>query len=180
MAISQEMRNAVRLWESAYILILDPGANNINFKNRSADAFAWHGFARVQPYRREIGIARPTDPTTTQSVRFQIDFSKDGAIPLIKTDFQVLVMKPEQIAEALLPNPDLLPAEDLLPGLFARYPELQYTDPHLTEYVHVVQSGMNSSLAWIRTLETTTDIQRRNTFTIESDGAGGFQWTPTP
>lgn len=175
-AMSLEMRAVVRPWQTAYILILDPGVNNVNFVNKLSAAFKWHGFARVQPYRREIAVAAPTNPTTTQTVRFQVDFSEDGQIPFLKTGYQIIVVPPELIASALVPGADLLPSEDLLPALFDEFPELEYADPHMTEYVHVVQSSMNSSLAWIRTIETTVNTEVRNTFQIDSDGSGGFQW----
>lgn len=153
LAISQEMRGAVRLWETCQIVIIDPGVNNVNLSTKSPSAFAWNGLARVQPYRREIGVATPTNPTTTQTVRFQVDFSADGVIPFVKHGFQILVLTEAQ-------------------------GNAEQPDPHLTEYVHVINASMNSSLAWIRTYETTVNTEYRNTFAIQSDGAGGIEWTP--
>jgi hypothetical protein len=154
-AISAEMRDAVRPWETAYILILDPGRDMVNFKTKDPAALVWDGRARVQPYRREIAVGVPADPTTTQTVRFQIDFTKDGAIPLIRSGYYVIVIDPALVPDA---------------GIEA------YPDPYITNYVHIVNASMNSSMAWIRTLETITNTERRNDFQIESDGAGGLQW----
>jgi len=177
MGISLEMRKAVRLWQTAYILVLDPGPDKINYREKRPAAFVWHGFARVQPYRREIAVSVPADPTTTQTVRFQLDFEEDGAIPLMRTGFEVIVVPLEMVAMNLVPDPELLSAEDLLLGLFELYPQLDGPpDPHIYDYTHTINASMNSSLAWVRTLETITNTERRNTLHIESNGAGGFQW----
>lgn len=152
MAMSAEMRQAVRQWETCKVAILNPGTNSAYFANKNPLAFVWTGMARVQPYRREIAVAAPTNPTTTQTVRFQIDFSEDGAIPLLKTGYQIIVLTEAQ-------------------------GNTEQPDPHLSEYVHVIQSSMNSSLAWNRTIETTVNTEIRNTFQVEDDGAGGIQWT---
>ena len=156
MGISLEMRKAVRLWQPEYILVPDPGPDKINYREKRPAAFVWHGFARVQPYRREIAVSVPADPTTTQTVRFQLDFEEDGAIPLMRTGFEVVVV-PADLAPADAP------------------PE---PDPHISEYTHTINASMNSSQAWIRTLETITNTERRNTLRIESDGAGGYRWQP--
>ncbi len=152
-AISQEMRQAVRQWESAYVVILDPGANSINLRDKNPAAFKWHGMARVQPYRREVATATTTNPTTNQTVRFQIDFGADGAIPDIKTNWQVVVL-PESISGVAVP------------------------DSFLSVYQHVVRSALNSSLAWIRTIECQVNTEVRPNYQIQSDGAGGWEWTP--
>ena len=153
MAISLEMRDAVRQWETCRIAILNPGKDSINFRNKSQDAFVWTGYARVQEYRREIAVAQVADPTTTASVRFQIDFSKDGAIPLIRTDYQIIVLTEAQ-------------------------GNTEQPDPNLSDYVYVVGKALNSSTAWIRTIETITNTQRRNDFQIIADGSGGIKWAP--
>lgn len=151
LAISQEMRQAVRQWETCRIAILDPGASNVNFRTKSADAFVWTGWARVQPYRREIAVAVPANPTVTQTTRFQIDFSQDGAIPFMRNGFQVVVLTEAQ-GNAVQP------------------------DPHLSGYVHVINAGLNSSLAWVRTLETITNVEKRNDFQIALDDEGVLSW----
>jgi hypothetical protein len=151
MAISAEMAPAVRQWESAYVVIIDPGANNINLRDKNNAAFKWHGMARVQPYRREVATATTTNPTTNQTVRFQIDFGVDGAIPDIKTNWQVVVL-PESLSGIPVP------------------------DPYLSVYQHVVRSAMNSSLAWIRTIECQVNTEVRPNYQIESDGADGWRW----
>lgn len=153
MAISLEMRDAVRQWETCRIAILDPGRSNVNFTNKQPQAFVWTGYARVQEYRREIAVAQVADPTTTASVRFQIDFSKDGAIPLIRTDYQIIVLTEAQ-------------------------GNTEQPDPNLSDYVYVVGKALNSSTAWIRTIETITNTQRRNDFQIIADGSGGIKWAP--
>ncbi len=150
-AISQEMRLALRPWQSVQIVILNPGANNIKFTSKDNSAFVWHGWARYQPYRKDIPIAQVTAPTTTATARFQIDFDADGAIPDIKTNYVVLIVQPSGVT---------------------------YPDPFITQYVHVVTSAMNSSLAWVRTIETIVDTRTRENFAIQSDGSGGYQWVP--
>lgn len=152
-AISEEMRQAVRLWENAYIVILNPGPNGSLIRTKSPTAILWHGYARVQPYRRENQIAQQTDPVTTQTVRFQVDFSKDGNIPDIKTDYCVWVL-PESLSGVAIP------------------------DPFLSQYRYDVNASMNSSFAWIRTIEAVVNSQIRidPADNLESDGAGGYQW----
>lgn len=160
LAISMEMRKSVRMWESAYILIIDPGANNINLTSKNNAAFVWHGLARRQPYRREVQVAQVTNPTTTQTVRFQIDFTEDGPIPDIKTNHQVWVVPTALVLSAT--------GEAIN----------EYPDPYITAYQHVVQGADNSSLAWIRTLETTVDTKVRPNYRVEPNGTGGFRWIP--
>lgn len=158
LAISQEMRKAVRLWETVYVLIIDPGTNNSYLTGKNNAAFVWHGFARRQPYRREIQIAQVTNPTTQNSVRFQIDFSEDGAIPDIKTNWHVWVVPVDQVLAAT--------------GLEIN----AYPDPYITAYQHVVNASDNSSQAWIRTIETSVDTKIRPNYQVIPDGSGGFQW----
>jgi hypothetical protein len=163
LAISQEMRQAVRLWETVYVIVLDPGVNDAYFTGKNSAAFKWHGFARYQPYRKDIPIAQVTNPTTTATARFQIDFDADGAIPDIKTNYRVLIIPASQANE-------ILPAD----GQINEYP-----DPFITQYVHVVTSAMNSSQAWIRTIETIVDTRTRENFAIRSKADDtGFEWIP--
>lgn len=147
LTISDQMRDAVRLWENAHILIIDPGPNSVYLRDKNPLAFVWAGMARVQPYRREVPAAAVGNPTTNQSVRFQIDFSKDGIIPDIKTGWRVLVLT-----------------------------DVEIPDPYISEYEHVVNSALNSSLAWVRTIETQVNTESRPTYQIEPNGLGWFQW----
>ncbi len=153
LAISQEMRKSVRQWESALVAIINPGPNDTWLRDKNNAAFIWSGMARVQPYRREVGTATVTNPTTNQSVRFQIDFSQDGVIPDILTGWQVIVL-PESLTGIELP------------------------DPYISSYQHVVRSNLNSSQAWIRTIETQVNTERRVNWgaAIETNGSGGWQW----
>jgi hypothetical protein len=150
-AISIAMRDSLRGWQTVRVVILDPGTNNVNFTSKNAAAFKWDGWARYQPYRKDIPLAQVTNPTTVTTARFQIDFTKDGPLPDIKTNYIVLIV----------------PA-----------PGFTYPDPFITQYVHVVTSSMNSSLAWIRTVETVVDTRQRENFAIEPDGTGHFRWIP--
>lgn len=158
LAISREMRKSVRMWETAYVLIINPGANNINITSKNDAAFVWHGRARRQPYRREVQSAQVTNPTTTQTIRFQIDFDMDGPIPDIKTNWQVWVVPTSLVLAAT--------GETIA----------EYPDPYISLYQHVIQGADNSSQAWIRTLETTVDTRSRPDYQIEPDGLGGFSW----
>lgn len=155
MAISLEMREAVSAWFTVYVVVLDPGSNGKFIKDKNPAALIWQGYARVQPYRREVFTATPTQPTTNQSVRFQIDFSKDGAIPDIRSEFQVAVL-PVSMTGNELP------------------------DPYLPVYQHIVLSTNNSSLAWVRTLETQSNTQVRVNWTTQFEGNtdDGFTWKP--
>lgn len=151
MAVSLALRDSLRGWQTVRVVILDPGANNVNFTSKNAAAFKWDGWARYQPYRKDIPIAQVTNPTTTATARFQVDFTKDGVIPDIKTNWIVLIVNE---------------------------PGVEYPDPRITGYVHVVTSAMNSSLAWVRTIETIVDTRTRENFAIEPDGSGHFRWVP--
>lgn len=153
LAIKNEMRNAVRQWESVHIVVLNPGENGVYLRDKNNSAFIWHGMARLQPYRREVATATITQPTTNQSVRFQVDFSQDGTLPDIRTDYQVVVL-PESLTGIVL------------------------NDPFLPYYQHIVRSALNSSLAWIRTIEcqVNTDLRVNYSASITSDGLGGFKW----
>ncbi len=139
---------ALRPWQTVQIVILNPGPNNTLFTTKDPAAFVWNGMARYQPYRKDIPIAQVTAPTTTATARFQVDFTRDGVLPDIRTNYQVLIV------------PDL------------------YPDPYISVYVHVVTSAMNSSMAWIRTIETIVDTRTRENFAIQPDGSGGFMWVP--
>jgi hypothetical protein len=147
LAISQEMRKSVRQWENAHIIIINPGPNGTYLRDKSPLAFVWDGMARVQPYRREVPAAAVANPTTNQSVRFQVDFSEDGAIPDMKTGYRILVLD-----------------------------DVEIPDPYISEYEHVVNSALNSSMAWIRTIETQVNTETRANYHFEPDGAGGWQW----
>lgn len=149
--VSLAMRDSLRGWQSVRVVILDPGTNNVYFTSKNAAAFKWNGWARYQPYRKDIPIAQVTNPTTTATARFQIDFTKDGALPDIKTNYIVLIVNEYGVT---------------------------YPDPFITQYVHVVTSSMNSSLAWIRTVETIVDTRTRENFAIQPNGSGGWMWVP--
>lgn len=153
-AIKAAMAPAVRLWEAAYIVILNPGPNGVHLRDKDDAAFIWHGHARVQPYRREVATATTTNPTTNQSVRFQVDFSEDGVIPDIKTDYQVVVL-PESLSG------------------------IELNDPAMPYYQHVVRSALNSSQAWIRTIEAqvNTGVRVQYADSITGDPEAGFTWT---
>lgn len=149
--VSIAMRDSLRGWQTVRTVIIDPGTNNVNLTTKNNVAFKWDGWARYQPYRKDIPIAQVTNPTTTATARFQIDFTKDGALPDIKTNYIVLIVSG---------------------------PGVTYPDPFITQYVHVVTSAMNSSLAWIRTVETIVDTRTRENYAIEPDGTGHFRWIP--
>lgn len=151
LAISDTMRNSVRQWETCRIVILDPGKNSVNFAQKSDAAFVWTGWARVQPYRREIAVAVPADPTVTQTYRFQVDFTKDGVIPLIRSGYRIIAL-PESLGN--IPQPD----------------------PQISDYEHVVNSAVNSSLAWQRTIETITNLERRPDYEFGLDDDGNLVW----
>jgi hypothetical protein len=155
MAISQEMRQAVRLWETVEILIVDPGSNSSNIRNKVPEAIKWHGLARRQPYRREVQAGVVTNPTNNQSVRFQIDFDADGAIPDIHKDWQIFVL-PQSLTGLATP------------------------DNKMSVYLHVVSAADNSNLAWIRTIEcqVNTEIRVNPGNVFQSDGSGGYEWKP--
>lgn len=155
MAISQEMRQAVRPWETVEIIIVDGGANGINIKNKVPEAILWNGLARRQPYRREVGASVVTNPTNNQSVRFQIDFAADGVIPDIRKDYRIYV----------------------LPYSLSGYPT---PDVHMSQYLHIVSAADNSNLAWIRTVEcqVNTEVRVYPENVFQSDGADGYEWKP--
>lgn len=160
LAISQEMRKAVRLWETVYVIILDPGQNKSNYANSNNAAFVWHGFARYQPYRKDIPIAQVTNPTTTATSRFQIDFDADGPIPEVRTNWEVWIV-PVDIANTVVAAEDAITA---------------YNDPDLSRYQWVVTSALNSSLAWQRTVECITDTKTKFSPKVRANGTGGFEW----
>ena len=151
-AISQEMRQSVRMWMGAYVVLINPGPNSVYLRDKNNAAFEWAGLARVQPYRREVATATTTNPTTNQSVRFQVDFGADGVLPDVKTNWQVAVLSP--------PDGTVIP------------------DPYISNYQHVVRSALNSSLAWIRTIECQVNTELRVPYdtSIEPNGSGGWQW----
>lgn len=151
MAMSMEMRKSVRQWETCMVVILDPGVNQAYFRGKSANAFVWSGMARYQPYRREVIANAQTNPTTMQSARFQVDFSEDGVLPEIKTGYRVWVL-PESLSG------------------------IEPPDPYISLYDHVVSASANSSLAWVRTIETEFDTEGRPNYQIASDGSGGWEW----
>jgi hypothetical protein len=151
MAIQQAMAESLRVWQTVKIVILAPGPNSVYFKTKDPAAFLWSGEARYQPYRKDIPIAQVTNPTTTGTARFQVDFTRDGVLPDIRTDYVVLIVP--------------------MAGV-------EYPDPFITQYVHTVTSAMNSSLAWVRTIETIVDTKQRENFAIQPDGSGGFEWVP--
>lgn len=155
MGISMEMRQSVRQWESVEIIIVDPGANSSNVKNKVSSAIKWHGLARRQPYRREVQVGVVTNPTNNQSVRFQIDFDKDGVIPDIHKDWQIFVL-PQSLSG------------------------LETPDQYMDRYLHIVSATDNSSLAWIRTIEcqVNTEIAVNPGNIFQSDGSGGYEWKP--
>jgi hypothetical protein len=160
LAISQEMRKAVRLWETVYVIVLDPGANKAKYLNKDNSAFVWHGFARYQPYRKDIPIAQVTNPTTTATSRFQIDFDADGPIPEIRTNWEVWIV-PAPLASSAIGE------------TVSAYP-----DAEISRYEWVVTSAANSSLAWQRTVECITDTKTRFSPQVEPNGSGGFRWVP--
>ena len=139
MAMSQEMRKGVRMWQSALVVIIDPNMTG------SLPLIVWHGLARVQPYRKDLSQNQVTNPTTTGTVRFQVDFTEDGLIPDIQTNFEVYI----------LPT--------ALSGI-------EYPDPYISEYAHIVTSSMNSSLAWQRTIETTVNTEAKPNYNIVKVG----------
>ena len=161
LGISEEMRQAVRLWESVYCVIINPGANNVNLTTKNNAAFLWHGLARYQPYRKDIPVAQVTNPTTTATARFQIDFGMDGALPDIKTNYHVWIV-PVALANQVLSADEQL---------------AEYPDPFVSQYLHVVTSSMNSSMAWIRTVETILDTKTRASYEIQADGSN-LEWIP--
>jgi len=150
MTIQAAMQASLRVWQTVQIVVLEPGPNSVKFKTKDPTSFKWHGWARYQPYRKDIPIAQVTNPTTTGTARFQVDFTEDGDIPDIRTDWIVLIL------DVGIP----------------------YPDPFIIDYVYVVTSAMNSSLAWVRTIETIVDTKQRENFAIQSDGSGGFEWVP--
>lgn len=152
-AIKNEMAPVTHRWQGAYVVILNPGPNLVYLRDKNDAAFVWHGLARMQPYRREVATATVTNPTTNASVRFQVDFSADGAIPDIKTDYQVAVL-PESLSGVPL------------------------TDPFMPFYQHVVRSSMNSSMAWLRTIECQVNTEARMNYaaSIQGSPGTGFSW----
>lgn len=151
LAMSKEMRKSVRLWETCYILILDPGLQMVNFRTKLPAAFVWSGRARYQPYRKDIPVPQVTDPTTTATARFQVDFEEDGTLPEIKTGYRVWIV----------------PVTELTP---TQASGLAYPDPYVSLYDHVVTSAMNSSLAWIRTIETIVNTEARPNYKVSYSG----------
>ena len=141
MAVSKEMRKGVRLWQSAMVVLIDPNVTG------ALPLIIWSGLARVQPYRKDLSQNQVTNPTTTGTVRFQVDFAEDGVIPDVQTNFEVYV----------LPT--------ALSGI-------EYPDPYISEYAHIITSGMNSSLAWVRTIETTVNTEAKPNYNIVPDGDG--------
>lgn len=144
--IADEMSPAVRKWQNAHILIINPGPNNVYLRDRNNAAFVWDGMARVQSYRREVPAAAVGNPTTNQSVRFQVDFSEDGVIPDIQTGWRVLVLD-----------------------------DLEIPDLYESKYEHVVNSALNGSYAWNRTIETQVNTEARPNYLIQRVG-GVYQW----
>ena len=175
LSISQEMRKSVRLWETCYVLILNPGVNLVNFKNKSSAAFVWSGRARYQPYRKDIAVPQVTDPTTTATARFQVDFGDDGQLPEIKTGYRVWVVPADKLGTQLFPGETLWPLDDLFPGGESSTSGLAYPDPYVSLYDHAVTSSMNSSMAWIRTIETIVNTEARPNYNVQYAG-GAWSW----
>ena len=143
-AQSEMMRVSVRQWMTCPIVILNPGVNMVNFKTKNPAAFVWSGMSRYQPYRKEVATPQVTDPTTTATARFQVDF--DG-LPEIKTGYRVWITG-----------------------------ATEQPDPYTGIYDHVVTQALNSSLAWIRTIETIVNTEARPNYQIIPNGTGGYQW----
>ena len=89
MAISQEMRKAVRQFQTAKIVIIDPRITE------DLPVIVWSGMACVQPYRKDLSSPQVGNPTVVATVRFQVDFEEDGPLPDIETNFQVYVLPQE-------------------------------------------------------------------------------------
>lgn len=176
LAISKEMRKSVRLWQTVYVLVMDPGVQMVNFRTKSPAAFVWSGRARYQPYRKDIAVPQVTDPTTTATARFQVDLQEDGQLPEIKTGYRVWIAPATLLGTQLALGEALWPEDDLFPGGESSTSSLAYPDPHISLYDHVVTSAMNSSLAWQRTIETIVNTEARPNYNIVSNGAGGWVW----
>lgn len=97
MAISQEMRKAVRQFQTTKIVLIDPRITE------DLPVIVWSGMARVQPYRKDLSSPQVANPTVVATVRFQVDFDQDGPLPDIETNFQVYVL-PQELSGLTYPD----------------------------------------------------------------------------
>lgn len=131
--ISAKMQPVVEAWQNGSIQLIDPnitaGSYNVwsNATTGRTHTVLWSGQARIQPVRWPVMVSGSAEQVAYKSVRFQIPLS------------------------AQFPN-DMLAREGLRirvvdGGMF----------PDLEVMLFVVTSGVNSSFAWNRTIETTAD-----------------------
>jgi hypothetical protein len=122
----------------AWIHLIDPTLieEDINIKAGTMTVTGgpvWSGWARVQPIRNDVNAWRATNPTTTRTVQFWVEFPEDQTID-IKPGFRICV-------------------DPLVDG--------DNNDPWLAEYQYVVMGGLNSTQAWQRTINTQVDLEIR-------------------
>lgn len=127
------------MFQTATIVLIDPRITE------PLPVIVWSGLARVQPYRKDLNSPQVGNPTVVGTVRFQVDFTEDGPLPDIGTNFEVFV-----IPQALSGR--------------------EYPDPYISEYAHIVTSAMNSSMAWERTIETTVNTEAKPNYNIVQVG----------
>lgn len=130
-AISLEMRNAVNIWQTAIVQIIDPkigeGIFDVweNADDGGEPSVLWMGQARVQPMRAPLNVQTDNRHTDLIGVRVQVPLSVD--IGPIYKGLQVVVVDGGE-------------------------------DHELENFQYIVQGSMGSSMAWVRTLDTEVDI----------------------
>lgn len=132
-AISERMQPVVNAWQNGAIELIDPNINGgtynvwTNQTTGREHTVLWSGPARIQPMRFPVLVSGQSEQVVYKSVRFQIPLAAEF--------------------------PDGMIARE---GL-----RIRVTDggmfPDLERMLFVITSGINSSFAWNRTIETTSD-----------------------
>lgn len=126
----------------AWCAILDPSEDNTQYDQwgmpvQNSRAPIWTGWMRVQPLRTDITVKRAVDSTTQRTVQFWPEgMSVDG---LIGTSGERI---------------------DAKPGLEIVVVQCD-NNPDLTNYQYITIGGINSDLAWNKTIIAVTNQESR-------------------
>lgn len=133
-AVAAQMRATEESWMNGLIQIVDPNIGDGTFNpitnviSGGEPVVLWQGKARIQHMRAPQSIAGSFENSEIRNVRFKIPLSAD--------------------------IPDDVPIREGLQIYVVDGGE----DRILEQYHYVVKSGINSSLAWNRTIETSVDL----------------------
>lgn len=136
-AIAAEMRATEEPWMNGIVQIIDPNiAGGIfdpwsNAEDGGDPAILWEGSARIQPLSGASGVLGEFQSTNVRGIRFKIPLGahKENGEPL----------------------------DPIRAGLQV-YVVDGGEDAILEQYHYVINTGINSSLAWNRTIEATVDL----------------------